>query len=243
MTREGQKVAVKVQYPDIELHFTSAVSWKREVERNGDYWKEGRAHVDSIETLCINDTNARMSALQSGEVHFINRVDYKTAALLERSDAQKLVSAQGGRFYPFVMITDRTPLDNNHIRLALKFACDRERILQTVLLGHGYVSNDHAIPRIDPFFHSELPQRPFPQPLAAADPRPDPSRTDLPQAQGSPTPGRLQRGLVRTLFRVSRRRPRDPHLPRRQSYAGRRAPPLPPRRLSHLRRRSAPVPG
>jgi peptide/nickel transport system substrate-binding protein len=132
-----------------------------EVERNGDYWKEGRAHVDSIETLCINDTNARMSALQSGEVHFINRVDFKTASLLERSDAQKLVSAQGGRFYPFVMITDRAPLDNNHIRLALKYACDRERILQTVLLGHGYVSNDHAIPRIDPFFHSELPQRPY----------------------------------------------------------------------------------
>jgi peptide/nickel transport system substrate-binding protein len=132
-----------------------------EVERNPDYWKEGRAHVDSIETLCINDGNARMSALQAGEVHYVNRVDTKTVALLQRSDTIQIAEARGGRFYPFVMITNRPPFDNNHLRLAVKFACDRERILQTVLLGHGYVGNDHPIPQIDPFYHSELPQRPY----------------------------------------------------------------------------------
>ncbi|MEX2650739.1 MAG: ABC transporter substrate-binding protein [Alphaproteobacteria bacterium] len=132
-----------------------------EVARNPNYWKEGRGHVDSVETLCVNDTNARMSALQAGEVHYINRVDAKTAGLLQRSDKIQMAEALGGRFYPFVMITDRPPFDNNDLRLAIKYACDRERILQTVLLGHGYVGNDHPIPRIDPFFHSELPQRPY----------------------------------------------------------------------------------
>jgi len=131
-----------------------------EVERNESYFKQGRAHVDSIETLCINDTTARMNALQSGEVHFINRVDNKTVSLLTRGGSLAVTSVSGGRFYPFVMITDREPLNDNNLRLALKHACDRERIMQTVLLGHGYVSADHPIPRIDPFFHSEL--KPFP---------------------------------------------------------------------------------
>jgi peptide/nickel transport system substrate-binding protein len=132
-----------------------------EVERNPNYWKPGRANVDSIETLCINDTTARMNALQSGEVHFINQVDPKTVSLLTRSSELAVTSLSGGRFYPFVMIVDRAPLDDNNIRLALKYACDRERILETVLLGHGYASNDHPVPRNDPFFHSELPLRPY----------------------------------------------------------------------------------
>jgi peptide/nickel transport system substrate-binding protein len=132
-----------------------------EVERNPNYWKEGRAHADTIETLCINDTTARMNALQSGEVHFVNRVDNKTVDLLTRSSEIAVTSVSGGRFYPFVMLVDRAPLQDSNIRLALKYACDRERLVQTVLLGHGYASNDHPIPKIDPFFHSELPLRPY----------------------------------------------------------------------------------
>jgi peptide/nickel transport system substrate-binding protein len=37
------------------------------------------------------------------------------------------------------------PFDNNDVRLALKYAIDREEILKKILLGHGTVGNDNPI--------------------------------------------------------------------------------------------------
>ena len=39
-------------------------------KRNPNYWKEGRGHADSVETLAINDLTARTSALQTGRGAF-----------------------------------------------------------------------------------------------------------------------------------------------------------------------------
>ncbi len=42
-------------------------------KRNPNYWKEGRAHFDEIETLSIVDTNARTNALKTGQIHYMDR--------------------------------------------------------------------------------------------------------------------------------------------------------------------------
>ena len=47
-----------------------------------DHWRDDVGFVDSIEILVMNDTTARLSALQSGQVHIINRVEPKTVSLL-----------------------------------------------------------------------------------------------------------------------------------------------------------------
>ena len=44
---------------------------------------------------------------------------------------------------------------------ALKYAIDREAILNALLRGHGYLGNDHPIAKIQRFFASELPQREY----------------------------------------------------------------------------------
>ena len=54
-------------------------------EKNADYWDEGRGHYDGVEIIVINDATARTSALQSGQVDCINRIDPKVAKLLGRS--------------------------------------------------------------------------------------------------------------------------------------------------------------
>ena len=43
------------------------------------------------------------------------------------------------------MLTDLAPFDNNDVRLALKYAIDREALVETILRGHGTVGNDHPI--------------------------------------------------------------------------------------------------
>jgi len=47
-------------------------------KRNPNYWKDGRAHFDEIETLSISDTNARTNALKTGQISYMDRVELKT---------------------------------------------------------------------------------------------------------------------------------------------------------------------
>lgn len=127
--------------------------------RNPSYWKEGRGHVDRFEVTVINDGTARLNALISGQVHIMNRVDRKTVGLMKRNPSLQIVQASGGQHFTFLMLCDRPPLDNNDLRLALKYAIDREAMLKTILRGYGKVGNDHPIPEHDPFFNKELPIR------------------------------------------------------------------------------------
>ncbi|MCZ4281194.1 ABC transporter substrate-binding protein [Kiloniella laminariae] len=129
--------------------------------RNPNYWKEGRAHVEAIETLGIADVAARTSALQTGQVDLINKVDPKTLGLLKRAKGVRILAAKGGRHLPFLMRTDTDPYTNNDLRLALKYAIDREQMLQTILRGYGQIGNDHPIPITDPFHAGDLPQRSY----------------------------------------------------------------------------------
>ncbi|TIS04951.1 MAG: peptide ABC transporter substrate-binding protein, partial [Mesorhizobium sp.] len=52
--------------------------------RNETYWRSDRGHVDTVETVVINDAAARVSALQGGSVHIVNGIDYKIAPLLKK---------------------------------------------------------------------------------------------------------------------------------------------------------------
>ena len=54
-------------------------------EKNADDWRDDRGFVDSVELIVMNDTTARIAALSSGQVHFINAVEPKTVKLLERA--------------------------------------------------------------------------------------------------------------------------------------------------------------
>ena len=49
-----------------------------------NYWGDD-GHFDSVEILAINDATARTAALQSGQVHLINRLEPKIAGLLSRA--------------------------------------------------------------------------------------------------------------------------------------------------------------
>ena len=129
--------------------------------RNPNYWKDGRGHADTVETLAINDITARTSAVQTGQVHFVNRLDPKTVDLLKRGPGLKVHDVPGAGHYTFPMRCDTPPFDNNDVRLAIKHAIDRNAVVDTILRGYGKVGNDHPIPEFDPFYNAELPQREY----------------------------------------------------------------------------------
>ena len=130
-------------------------------KRNPNYWKEGRAHFDEVETIGITDISARTNALKTGQIDFMNRCDLKTVHLLEKIPGIQVIRVTGTRHYTMPMRTDVKPFDNNDARLALKYAIDREQMLKLILRGYGSLGNDHPIAPSQRYFASELPQRKY----------------------------------------------------------------------------------
>ena len=128
------------------------------LKRAPNYWKADRGHLDGVIITVINDSSARLSALLSGQVDAINRVDPKTVALVKKNAKLAIVRAPGGWFANMPMMLDRPPYDNPDVRRALKLAIDREAVLKTLFSGYGTLGNDHPIPAGDPFHNSELKQ-------------------------------------------------------------------------------------
>lgn len=130
-------------------------------EKFGDYWDGSRGHYDSAEIIVINDDTARSASLQSGQVNGINNVSPKTAKLFGRNPAVVVETTSGRGHYIFVMHTDTAPFDNLDLRLALKYAVNREEMVEKVLNGFGAVGNDSPINAAYPLFDESIPQRQF----------------------------------------------------------------------------------
>lgn len=118
---------------------------RAKMKRNPNYFKEGQPYFDDVEMLTIADVTARTNALTTGEVQFIDRVDLKTLNLLERNKNIKILEVTGYGHYVLPMLTNVAPFDNYDVRMALKYAVNREDILKKVFLGHGAVGNDNPI--------------------------------------------------------------------------------------------------
>jgi peptide/nickel transport system substrate-binding protein len=129
--------------------------------RCANYWASGvRGHAEQIEILVLNDTTARMAALQSGRVHMINRIDPKVVDLIKNVPGVKIQTASGRAHYVFIAHCNTAPFNNPDLRLALKYAMDRQEMVDKILRGYGSVGNDTPINAAYPLY-SEIPQRSF----------------------------------------------------------------------------------
>ncbi|HEX9771571.1 MAG TPA: ABC transporter substrate-binding protein [Kiloniellales bacterium] len=129
------------------------------LKRQPNYWKPDRAHFDEVEIIYISDSAARQNALITGEVDVIDRVELKTVHLLARREDVVVEEVTGTQHYTMPMFADVAPFSDNNVRLALKYAVDRERLVETILRGHGRVGNDSPITPANRFFDAGLEQR------------------------------------------------------------------------------------
>ena len=129
-------------------------------EKFAGYWRDDRGHADQIEIIVINDATARTSALQGGQVHMINRVEPKIVDLIKRVPGVTIQNVAGKGHYVFIAHCNTAPFDNNDLRLALKYALDREEMVQRILMGYGSVGNDTPINKAYPLF-TEMEQRTY----------------------------------------------------------------------------------
>lgn len=126
------------------------------LNRNPNYWKSDRAHFDQIVLLTILDPAARLNALMTGEVDTIDQVDPASIGLLESSGVANILSISGNAHYVYPMDARAAPFSDNNVRLALKYAFDRQELVDKILAGHGSVSNDNPIGPANRFYNPDM---------------------------------------------------------------------------------------
>ncbi|MFM7446040.1 MAG: ABC transporter substrate-binding protein [Tabrizicola sp.] len=136
-------------------------------ERHANYWDSSRGHADSVEVLTINDNTARTAAIQSGQIHLMNRIDPKIVELLKGTPEVVIERAAGPGHYVFIMHCNTAPFDNNDLRMALKLAINRQEMVDKILGGYGSRGNDFPINAAYPLFDDTIPQREYDAAAAA----------------------------------------------------------------------------
>ena len=131
-------------------------------KRYADHYKgDSAGHFDEVEVIAINDASARMNALMTGQVDAVNRVDFKTEALLKANPNVEIMEVTGNQHYTFPMQTGLDPFSDLKVRQALKHGINRQEMVDKILLGHGKVANDHPIGPANQYFAADLPQNEY----------------------------------------------------------------------------------
>lgn len=138
--------------------FTPGVAAK--LKRFENFFRSDRAWFDSGEMRPILDATARSNALMSGEIDVLHDLSPILVELL-KSNADIIVeSIPSGSHVTMPMRNGTAPFGNNDVRTALKYAIDRQAMIDTIMKGQATVGNDHPVSRNMPFW-ADLPQREY----------------------------------------------------------------------------------
>ena len=128
-------------------------------EKNPNYWGD-LGNAETLELIVINDSTARVAALQSGQVDVIDRVPPRTAGLVDRAPNITVRRTAGPGQYVFVAHVNTAPFDNRDVMMALKYGINRQEMVDKVLFGYGSVGNDTPINSSYPLY-TEFEQREY----------------------------------------------------------------------------------
>lgn len=124
-------------------------------------WHLEGAYFDSLEMLVLNDPNARQTALVTGEVDAISLVDLKTLSLLKRDRNVVIDNIPSGAAITMPMHCNKAPFDNVDVRNALKYAINREEIVEKIAFGAATIGNDFHLSPAQPYWPDDIEQRAY----------------------------------------------------------------------------------
>ncbi|NIN69853.1 MAG: peptide ABC transporter substrate-binding protein [Anaerolineae bacterium] len=107
------------------------------VERNPNYWRDGRPYLDGIEFIPMPEDRGRTDNIVTGNVDYADQIPQKDIDILEDNPDIRL---EGGlsSLHDFLFFNLRNPpFDDLKVRQAIAWALDREAMTETILYGHG----------------------------------------------------------------------------------------------------------
>lgn len=123
---------------------------------NPDYWY-GEPQVDTIEFRVIPDQSAIVSALQAGNVQMAVFDDATVASTVGGDITVEETTRLD--FHVLQLNSEREPLNDVNVRLAISCAIDRQGVLDSAAMGEGEITG----PITSPNFKSDPADRPCPE--------------------------------------------------------------------------------
>ncbi len=128
--------------------------------RNPYYWEKGKPVLDEILVKTITDDNARILALQKGDVDAINYPPFSRIADLSKDPNLKVLQFPSTYTNYIVLNIRNAPLDKVEVRQALSYAIDRNALIKTINFGIGEPATNFR-PKGSLYFDSDLPGWPY----------------------------------------------------------------------------------
>jgi peptide/nickel transport system substrate-binding protein len=120
------------------------------LEANTDYWEEGKPYLQEIVFRPIPESSTRLAAIQTGEVHVVNRLSSDEAQTLEGTSNVRLVQYPADRVY-YIAFNNLTtgvgqPTEDVRVRQAMNYAVDRQAIVDSLFGGFARLSTGFVTP-------------------------------------------------------------------------------------------------
>jgi peptide/nickel transport system substrate-binding protein len=121
------------------------VEWKVNdqivVERNADYWQEGKPLLDQIIFKPISEPETRLAAVESGQIEIVYDIALKDVERVEQSaDLKVAITPPVDWLFTAYCNMRKPPFDNQKVRQAFATVIDREGFNEAFLGGHGAVT-------------------------------------------------------------------------------------------------------
>lgn len=113
--------------------------------RNQRYWQRSTPKIDVLELSSVSEAASRVAALQRRQVDVIEDVPIPDVNKLKAGPGTKIAVQAKGNMELIAMQIDVPPFTDNRVRLAMKYAMDRQKMLRLVAGGFGTLVNDIPI--------------------------------------------------------------------------------------------------
>lgn len=121
--------------------------------KNANYWR-GAPKLDKVILRPIPDITARVAALRSGEVNWIDVPSPDEVPAL-RSAGYQVLTNPYSHVWPWVFDVTKKPWNDVRVRQAANYAINRDKMVKDILNGTGAPALQYA-PKSDPGYEPEL---------------------------------------------------------------------------------------
>ena len=126
------------------------------LERHDAYWKVDDdgvrlPYLDAIDARIMLDDSARIIALRSGEIDFVDLVPAPDTEVLRADPEITVVGGPGNNLRVLAFNVRAPPFDDVRVRRAIAYAIDEEEIVRTALFGEAVASRGTVIPHYTEF--------------------------------------------------------------------------------------------
>ena len=115
-----------------------------------EYWDAGKPYLAEVIFRPIPESATRLAAIQTGEVHIINRLNADEASSLEGVAGVEQITYPADRVY-YIAFNNLTtgvgqPTEDVRVRQAMNYAVDRQAIVDGIFGGNARLSSGFVTP-------------------------------------------------------------------------------------------------